>query len=484
MHDVLQMNRLFQCKIKRTHSANKMNIQRNLKGQHIQGQNFLRISGALYTFLHSWRCHPKLILTEETLGLHQKDGQKVDIARGFTSRVNHILNNHLGAGVKILEFVTSDYNNFNTWRLNSWLKKAVTPGIEEVTLLLSKINKNKTEYNFPCSILLDGRGNSIRYLHLTCCAFHPMVGFDCLRSLTKLHLYKVCITGDELGYLLSSSLALEDLKLRCCREIICLKIPFLLKRLSYLRVSECDMLQVIESSAPNLSTVDLYGEPIQLIFGESSQVKNLKVEYPFEPNVVSYAISKLPFIVPHLETLALDSTCETVDTPMVAHKFLHLKHLNIYLCSDDEPGSHVYDYLSLVSFLDAAPALESFALMVDQDEMKQDTFVGDASAKVEVYGFCSAKSMFELTCHILENAASLESLRLDCIFDEAAGSNNVRCAASKLGKCKSIRRRMVLEAHKALNVIKRYIVGRVPSTVKLNVGEPCSRCHTIDVEPL
>lgn len=52
----------------------------------------------------------------------------------------------------------------------------------------------------------------------------------------------------------------------------------------------------------------------------------------------------------------------------------------------------------------------------------------------------------------------------------------------RTGECRSIRRDFILEAHKALGVIKRYIVGRVSSSVKLNVGEPCTRCHAIGVK--
>jgi hypothetical protein len=53
---------------------------------------------------------------------------------------------------------------------------------------------------------------------------------------------------------------------------------------------------------------------------------------------------------------------------MVAGKFLHLKHLDIYIGEDgeddDEAGALVYDYLSLISFMDASPTLESFVLSV------------------------------------------------------------------------------------------------------------------------
>nr|CAB3488479.1 unnamed protein product [Digitaria exilis] len=212
------------------------------------------------------------------------------------------------------------------------------------------------------------------------CATGQYVGFDCLRSLTKLHLSEVCITGDELGNLFSNSFALEELELRWCVELICLKIPFWLKRFSYLRVSECYKLQVIENTAPNLSTVAFFGDPVQLMLRESSQVKNLKVAYSFEPNAVNYAITKLPSIAPHLETLTIYSTCERVNAPIVADKFLHLKHLDIYMGDDDdEAANHIYDYLSLISFLYASPSLESFILSVDLDDMKHDVVFGDAS---------------------------------------------------------------------------------------------------------
>ncbi|KAF7066525.1 hypothetical protein CFC21_072496, partial [Triticum aestivum] len=35
------------------------------------------------------------------------------------------------------------------------------------------------------------------------------------------------------------------------------------------------------------------------------------------------------------------------------------------------------------------------------------------------------------------------------------------------------------EADKAVLAIEKYIKGKVPSTVKLDVGEPCNRCHVI-----
>ncbi|VAH64416.1 unnamed protein product [Triticum turgidum subsp. durum] len=135
-------------------------------------------------------------------------------------------------------------------------------------------------------------------------------------------------------------------------------------------------------------------------------------------------------------------------------------------------------------------------MQVDQSDMRHDSVFEDPSShlrqipehrrherlkKVQIDGFCSAKSVVELTCHILKNATSLESLTLDCIFGAEAVGQSVRCSAPESGKCMPTSRRMILEAHKALSAVKRYILEKVPSSVKLNVGGPCTRCHVMDV---
>ncbi|KAF8651117.1 hypothetical protein HU200_063628 [Digitaria exilis] len=252
------------------------------------------------------------------------------------------------------------------------------------------------------------------------------------------------------------------------------------------------MLQVIEINAPKVHTLKFYGNPVHLKLGESAKVKNL--EFNLSKNSsVSYAITKLPSTVPTLESLGVSSYSE-INTPMVTDKFLNLKCLRIYLCGY-EAFSPAYDYLSLVSFLDASPALETFILSVNQKDVKHDSVFGNAShmrqilghkhdrlRKVQINGFCTAKSMVELTCHILENATSLESLTVDTIFDGfMVGADVRRCSIQRRSKCRHIPRDMILEAHKALTAFNRYILGRVPPAVKLNVWEPCSQCHAIDV---
>jgi hypothetical protein len=154
--------------------------------------------------------------------------------------------------------------------------------------------------------------------------------------------------------------------------------------------------------------------------------------------------------------------------------------------------SPAYDYFSLVYFVNACPVLETFALAVLQYRMKHDSISGVCSnlrqmprhhrlssiKNVKIIGFCSAKSMVELTCHILDNATSLEHLTLDTIYDRGYESID-RFAVHEIGHCYRIGRHMITEAHKALLAIEKYIAGKIPSGVKLNIKKPCSWCHVV-----
>ncbi|KAF8691469.1 hypothetical protein HU200_040613 [Digitaria exilis] len=422
------------------------------------------------TFMRSWRHHPYLILSNETLGL-----------------IDLILKNHSGTGIKTLKLDVYACSDLNACYLNDWLQIAITPTIESLTLQLP--SEYEHEYDFPCSLLFGVNGNLIRHLHLNYCAFRPTVGTGCLISLTKLHLDHVCITGEELGCLLSSSLASMQLKLEYCDEIICLKIPCMLEQLSrLLTVSDCSMLRMIESQAPNLMTLDFDGDNLVQL-GQSLQVKNLVMDFFDATNFLNYSVTKLPNMVPNLETLTLFSYFEMLNTPTVVAKFHHLKYLKIYMVGGD-PG---YDFCSLGSVLDAAPVLETFILCVIQTDMEFDPVFWDASnmrqtpehkykslKNVMIFGFFSDKSLVELTCHILENATSLESIILDTVY--AHGDNNSfdRCIIGPARcKCCFLLDAEILKANKGVIAIQKYIAEKVPFDVKLDVRGPCRRqCHT------
>jgi hypothetical protein len=228
------------------------------------------------------------------------------MAKAFTSKVDQILKNHSGTGLKTLEFDIPVCHNVSSYHLNTWLQIGTTPGIESLILKLPLKCINEG-YSFPCSLLFGANGNSIQHLHLTSIAFHPPGGIDFLRRLTKLYLRQVRITEEELGCLLSNSFSLEQFELMSCTEIICLKIPCV-EQLSCMTVSDCNMLQMIESNAPNLSTFVFKGDLVQLSLGQSSQVKNLRMDCANdESNLLCYAITNLPYIVPKVETICLSS---------------------------------------------------------------------------------------------------------------------------------------------------------------------------------
>ncbi|XBH71549.1 hypothetical protein VPH35_098991 [Triticum aestivum] len=120
--------------------------------------------------------------------------------------------------------------------------------------------------------------------------------------------------------------------------------------------------------------------------------------------------------------------------------------------------------------------LQSIDELLSEDPSRLRQIPGyrhDKLRRVNICRFPSSKSMVELTSHILENSASLECLMLDTTND------NFRYSDDQSAKCSCLNRPM--EAHKAALIIERYIKGKVPSTVQLDVVDPCSRCHDVEL---
>ncbi|RLN05087.1 hypothetical protein C2845_PM13G01020 [Panicum miliaceum] len=301
-------------------------------------------------FLHSWRCRPNLTLNRDVI-LSKEHAHGVDIRR----IIDRILTNHSGTGLKVFKLCL--YDDVANHCLDSWLQVAVTPTIEELTVVLCRSTFDR-KYSFPCSVLSNGTGNSIRHLELDHCAFHPTAESGTFRNLASLNLRSVHITGDELECFLSNSLALERLDLGDCNKIVSLKIPCLLQNFTWLSAIGCWRLRVIESKAPNLSRLSFNGN-VKLSLREPLKMKSISMH---RSEVVCYARADLPSIMPNLEYLDICSADEVVNTPMSPTKFLHLKHLAVSFVSGSFSPS--YDYLSLVSFLDASPSLETLVLMV------------------------------------------------------------------------------------------------------------------------
>ncbi|KAK3155248.1 hypothetical protein QOZ80_2BG0200780 [Eleusine coracana subsp. coracana] len=433
-----------------------------------------RLACVSRAFAHFWRYHPNLVFSEKTLAIDINSCREDTKMREFTSKVDCILKRHSGIGVKTLRFKVGDIHSVkdccHLYHLDSWLHSAVKPGIEELDLTLSGRN---AKYNFPCSLLYGGTGDSLLHLVLASCHFHP-TELLCLKSLTRLSLAKVDILEDELEFVLSNSFSLEQLELRHCNNIVCLKIPCL-QRLSSLEVFACSFVQVIESKAPNISNFRFAGDLHVLpSLGRMLPIKKLFLSCD---GAAFYARTEFPFSMPNLEALSICS-CEVVNTPIVNSKFLHLKVLNIIV------GGHAYDLLSLVSFFDSSPSLETFTLNVMPVHGGHVSIFGDhldltmvpghhhdKLKHVEIINFSSAKNLIEFTCHILLSARSLERLTLDTTLGFP------RCSASESGKCLPMRKDALAEAHRALLAVQTYIKPNVPPTVELKALGPCSRCH-------
>uniref|UniRef100_M8B0Y6 At1g61320/AtMIF1 LRR domain-containing protein n=1 Tax=Aegilops tauschii TaxID=37682 RepID=M8B0Y6_AEGTA len=119
-------------------------------------------------------------------------------------------------------------------------------------------------------------------------------------------------------------------------------------------------------------------------------------------------------------------------------------------------------------------------------EAKYDLLVGDPSTlrqmpehhhdklkSFRITGFCPQRSLVELTRHILESSMSIKCLILDTI------RVNRRCFGNISRKCSTLDKAYIKEACESIVAIKTYIEGVVPSTTRLHVLGPCSRCHAL-----
>ncbi|KAM0904512.1 hypothetical protein ACQ4PT_017969 [Festuca glaucescens] len=453
-------------------------------------------------FLRSWRCYSKLILDDHALRLTHIESEE---RKAYViDKIDKILKNHRDNGVKVesLNLTLTPCNNIKASYLDRWLRRTVKSGFKELYLEMPLYMKKI--YNFPCSVLSDeGAASSIQSLDLLShCAFHPTSALGCLRSLKILKLSLVHITDEGLEHLLSKFSNLEELSICACTGIVCLKIPSTMQHLKFLRVTRCEILckmpRVVEIDAPNLCSFHYNSSLPEVHVRNCSQLKHVKLSSPCLPSrALFYARTSLPSIARNVESLILDSCCENANTPMLQSKLPHLKNLEIGLSSLGCFGSS-YDVLSLVSFLDASPALESFILRLKDDAMARCPVVGDDDEcprrkvdlwhnrlrQVTITGFCSAKSLVELTVHILESTHSLECLTLDTSYGGYDRRMMVygiigKCPNSrKIGQCWPMGKRAVEEAHRAVKTDGRCIAGRVPLAVQFEVLGPCSRCHT------
>ncbi|PNT78197.1 uncharacterized protein LOC100838061 isoform X2 [Brachypodium distachyon] len=460
-------------------------------------------------FLLFWRCFPNLVFNRETLAARRQRSGYV------FSKARQVLENHSVIGAKMLKLnfstCNSSMSDIDTNLMDGWLQAFVKPGIiVDLAVLLPDCYAAISEYNFPYSLLLndDSRSSSaasIQSLHLGSCGFHPINDdtrmLACSWSLSKVRLSKVSITGDELCLFLSSCFALEELVLSNCDMIKSIKLPRVLHKLKIVHVRECSVLRVIESEALRLTTFTYEGWPLsRFTLGDSLETRKLDMHATRMQDMIQYAGSNFPSIAPNLETLMLSTDHEKLKAPAMAEKFKHLKHLVI--CLGEWGGFCTgYDFLSLACFLDACVALETFVLRIADGFKwyKKYLIVGEpdessSQSKQEIpefrhgglgnlrratiTGFCSAKSLVELTCHILEKA----STSLECFILDASPGYDRTCSSSF--KCLPMSVEALRDAEKALANVRKYVEPKVPVGIEFKVLEPCSRCHAMDAKAM
>ncbi|XP_044973402.1 F-box/LRR-repeat protein At3g58940-like [Hordeum vulgare subsp. vulgare] len=311
-----------------------------------------------HAFLHSWRCYTKLTLNDSTLRLTHIKFEERKIY--FIDRVDKILKNHHDKGVKVetLNLILTPCTNIKASYLDRWLRRTVKSGFKD--LYLEMPLSMKKIYNFPCSVLSDeGAASSIQFLKIGSCAFRPTSTLGSMGRLKILSLSFVHITEEGLQHLLSKSSTLEELRIFACNGIICLKIPCTMHHLKILDVQSFNMPRVVEIDAPNLCYFKYDSALPEIYVRNRSQLKHVQLSSARPSGVLFYARTSLPSIARNVESLILVGCGENANTPLLQSKLPHLKNLEIRLGAGC-PTS--YDVFSLVSFLDASPALESFTL--------------------------------------------------------------------------------------------------------------------------
>ncbi|GJN25480.1 hypothetical protein PR202_gb13310 [Eleusine coracana subsp. coracana] len=271
-------------------------------------QNAAQAACVSTEFLRSWRSYTKLVLSVDSLGIKEDTTKKDETQRDFISRVEHIMHNHSGKGVKKFSLQTYPCSNLDHSSVDRWLQIAATAGIEELELLM--FGNGDIMYAFPCSFSSREWGSSIQSFILGKCSFHSAAQISCMRSLKNLDLRSVHVTGEELYGFMSNSCALEQIYLSKCNDIVCLKIPHLLQQLNILHVFDCEKLEIIDSNAPKLSTFTYIGHPIHISLGDALQVRKIIIHRDYSPGAIYYAITRLPFIAPYLQTLVLSTRHE------------------------------------------------------------------------------------------------------------------------------------------------------------------------------
>ncbi|KAK9277044.1 hypothetical protein L1049_006583 [Liquidambar formosana] len=349
----------------------------------------------------------------------------------FLNSVHHFLL-HLNSDLKVeklkvyFSFCHDEYGSY----LDQWIKFAISRGIEELDLGLLENSffhapGNDELYDFPCDILLcdDGtaRGirSSLKCLRLAYCNLAP--SFLGLNTLTTLDLMGVNLKSDEnLQCLLSNCCVLEWLGLYECKNINHLVIRHpLCHRLKYLSVCDCFNLGVIEINGIDLEKFEYNAYfTINLLFNNVPQLKTIYSDRRRVGEGMVWTLSRLPIVLPQLETLLLPCSCylEAGIMPERLPTFPNLKNLSII-----EIARFKRELLWIATLLKASPSLQILELHLctydDVEEpreiRKPPMFPHDHLKEVVITGMRGYLSEIEIAIYLLNNAMTLDRMEID-----------------------------------------------------------------------
>ena len=99
----------------------------------------------------------------------------------------------------------------------------------------------------------------------------------------------------------------------------------------------------------------------------------------------------------------------------------------------------------------------------------------DRLRQVMITGFHSNKNLIQFVIYIVESAPSLECVTLDTTpgYPYPRKCGNI----GKMERCSWMSDISIRDAQEAVKAANRYIGERIPSGVRFQVLEPCSRCH-------
>lgn len=238
-------------------------------------------------------------------------GHRIPMRTRFIRAVNSVLRQLRSSSLQkcVIKF---GLRKRHTYHIDRWVHFGAASKAKHIVFDLSPGPKGSTDtdglYTFPVDIFNASGGSYVRSLHLGFVLLAPPSDSCGFKSLKKLSLHNVGITG-ELDCLLLECAVLEWLSITCCR-LVGLSINQQLGRLLFLRVQYCK-LQKLNIQAPNLSTLEFADDIIPIILGESVRISNATIELFSLFDCFGYVFSELVKTFSHVQFLSINFRIQT-----------------------------------------------------------------------------------------------------------------------------------------------------------------------------